>query len=428
MTESLITAGSLAMTPAEARQQLREVESVVADIMKEGEHYGVIPGTGTKKTLFQPGAQLLANVYQYADQDVEFVDKVEQWATPISESSFPLFAYTIRIPFFDRSGRKVCVGIGSCNSYETRYRWRDSSRKCPACGKEAIIKGKEEYGGGWICFTKKGGCGAKYKTDDPAVVEQKTGRSPNDAIFDQVNTILKIAKKRAYVNGVISATRTSGMFTQDMEDFAHIEEAKAEVLSSTPTISAGTPAGAKAIAEAQRRDAVPEGGDVPLASTIVPVGMNKGRKLSELTDKQLDALIAAYKKRSLEPEFVAKAEAYVKDAFGGVFDREVDRDRRAAEADEGSGRALTPDQKAILVDELQQEILTSLRMAIPNAGKKAATKADRELMQKICTETFGVKSWQDFKTMEPSAIREKMLGLVEAVGRVVREKKEGQKS
>lgn len=37
--------------------------------------------------------------------------------------------------------------------------------KCPTCGANAIIKGKEEYGGGWLCFKKKGGCGDKF-TDD----------------------------------------------------------------------------------------------------------------------------------------------------------------------------------------------------------------------------------------------------------------------
>jgi hypothetical protein len=33
---------------------------------------------------------------------------------------------------------------------------------CPVCGKDAVIKGKAEYGGGWLCFGKKGGCGAKW--------------------------------------------------------------------------------------------------------------------------------------------------------------------------------------------------------------------------------------------------------------------------
>lgn len=33
---------------------------------------------------------------------------------------------------------------------------------CPECGKDTIIKGKEEYGGGWLCYKAKGGCGAKF--------------------------------------------------------------------------------------------------------------------------------------------------------------------------------------------------------------------------------------------------------------------------
>ena len=35
-----------------------------------------------------------------------------------------------------------------------------------------------------------------------------------------VNTVLKIAKKRAYVDAILTATHTSGIFTQDMEDIA----------------------------------------------------------------------------------------------------------------------------------------------------------------------------------------------------------------
>jgi len=38
--------------------------------------------------------------------------------------------------------------------------------KCPTCHKEnTIIKGKPEYGGGWLCYSKKGGCGAKFDYD-----------------------------------------------------------------------------------------------------------------------------------------------------------------------------------------------------------------------------------------------------------------------
>jgi hypothetical protein len=38
---------------------------------------------------------------------------------------------------------------------------------CASCGQKALIKGKEQYGGGWVCFKKKGGCGQKFN-EDPA--------------------------------------------------------------------------------------------------------------------------------------------------------------------------------------------------------------------------------------------------------------------
>uniref|UniRef100_A0A6M3KI39 Putative Erf family protein n=1 Tax=viral metagenome TaxID=1070528 RepID=A0A6M3KI39_9ZZZZ len=33
---------------------------------------------------------------------------------------------------------------------------------CPSCGKQAVIKGKPEYGGGYVCWKKEGGCGKKF--------------------------------------------------------------------------------------------------------------------------------------------------------------------------------------------------------------------------------------------------------------------------
>jgi hypothetical protein len=101
---------------------------------------------------------------------------------------------------------------------ESKYRWRSAARKCPSCGKETIIKGKEEYGGGFVCFGKKGGCGAKFKDDDPAIIEQPSGKIENTDIADTCNTVIKMSKKRAYVDAVITACAASDIFTQDAED------------------------------------------------------------------------------------------------------------------------------------------------------------------------------------------------------------------
>jgi hypothetical protein len=104
------------------------------------------------------------------------------------------------------------------NSRETKYRWRESQRACPACGQAAIIKGKEDFGGGWLCWKKKGGCGAKYPDGDQSIESQQTGRVFNPDIADQVNTIQKMSQKRSLVGAVLLAVNASEFFTQDVED------------------------------------------------------------------------------------------------------------------------------------------------------------------------------------------------------------------
>jgi hypothetical protein len=198
-----------------AKARLAEFQEFVKDYLKEGEDYGTIPGT-PKPTLLKPGADKLCELYGLAD-DYEILDKVEDFDRG-------LFDYTIKCVLTSRrSGALVATGMGSCNSYESKYRWREGKRVCPVCGKDAIIKGKKEYDrtggeGGWLCFTKKGGCGAKFADNDETIVKQEIGRVENDNIADLKNTFLKMAKKRAKIDGTLSATRSSGIFGQDMED------------------------------------------------------------------------------------------------------------------------------------------------------------------------------------------------------------------
>ena len=96
--------------------------------------------------------------------------------------------------------------------------YRQGLRLCPKCGTDAIIKGKKEYGGGWLCFGKKGGCGTKWKDGDAAIEGQSTERVPNDDLADQYNTVLKMANKRSLVAAVLNATAASDIFTQDIEE------------------------------------------------------------------------------------------------------------------------------------------------------------------------------------------------------------------
>ena len=199
-----------------AQKRLKELQQFVQMYMHEGEDYGTIPGT-PKPTLYKPGADKLCDIYALADS-YRVTNRTENWDAS-------LFDYEIECRLLSkRTGQLVATGLGSCNSFEGKYRWRDQQRTCPKCGKTSIIKGKEEYGGGWLCWKKKDGCGAKFEEGDQSIEGQPSGKVQNDDIPTLKNTILKMAKKRAKVDAVLSATRSSGLFTQDIEDWTQVEQ------------------------------------------------------------------------------------------------------------------------------------------------------------------------------------------------------------
>lgn len=202
------------MNLAVAKARLAEFQEFVKGYMKAGEDYGQIPGV-EKPSLFQPGADKLAELYGLAPTfpDDRMIRAVDWGMTPA------LYDYEVTCVLINkRNGQVAAEGKGSCSSYEARYRWRDSKRLCPKCSQPTIIKGNEKYGGGWVCWAKRGGCGTKFDDGDKSVETQAIGRVPNEDIPDIKNTILKMAQKRAKIAAVLAATRSSGVFTQDVED------------------------------------------------------------------------------------------------------------------------------------------------------------------------------------------------------------------
>jgi hypothetical protein len=215
----------------EEGQQRKLLMSYVKAHMIEGVDYGVIPGT-KNKTLLKPGAEKLTDLFRCAPE-FEIMERVEDFDRP-------LFHYVFRCRIVSReTGGVVAEGFGSCNSREGRYRWRNGERTCPMCGKATIINGKAEYGGGYICFAKKGGCGAKFNKGDKQIEGQVIGKIENPDVADCANTILKMSKKRAQVDAVIALARCSDMFTQDAEDFADAEVVQHE--EPRPTQRNSTP-------------------------------------------------------------------------------------------------------------------------------------------------------------------------------------------
>jgi hypothetical protein len=203
-------------------EMLRERDRFYRERLKEGVHYGVIPGT-QKPTLYKPGAEaLLSGMGLRSETGNESPPVVD--FTGKDHNGEPFIMYDRYCRIYRQTGPTVNDRIevanlgGACNSWEPKYRYRNSSRACPKCGKEAIIKGKEEYGGGWVCFKKKDGCGAKFRDGDPEIESQSAGKVANEDVAELQNTIKKMADKRALIAATLVATGCSDIFTQDIED------------------------------------------------------------------------------------------------------------------------------------------------------------------------------------------------------------------
>lgn len=205
------------------KKRQENVEAFFKIMMREGEpqsgaDYGTVPGTKSK-ALFKPGAEKLASFFHLHPRPV-CTAKTEQWAEP-SEHSFPLFHYEFCIELVDiETGRIVGSGVGSANSYEPRFRYRQGQRVCPACHEPALLRSKFE-GQAWYCNQNRGGCGTAFATgssEATAIAEQEVGRMPNLDIFAEVNNILKRAKKRALVDAVVSVTRAAGLLVEAGHD------------------------------------------------------------------------------------------------------------------------------------------------------------------------------------------------------------------
>jgi hypothetical protein len=172
---------------------IRRFQTLVHANMIEGHDYGTIPGT-QKPTLLKPGAEKIIKLFTPALIPEYEVAATEDWERP-----FFNYQVTCRLSLFG-SDPKIFVdmGMGSCNSMESKYRWRwvwptDLS---------------DEEKKGLVHRTVKGG-GRQY-------------RIPNDDIYSQVNTLLKMAKKRSLVDAALSAGRLSDLFTQDIEDIPNL--------------------------------------------------------------------------------------------------------------------------------------------------------------------------------------------------------------
>jgi len=193
--------------------QVDMVKQLYEKVMKKDKHYGRIPGT-QKDTLYKAGSEKLMTMFQLVPKIIK--DEERDLGNGHRDNIMTIALY------HKKTGELWGEGTGSCSTMETKFRYRNKKRVCPQCKQETIIKGKDEFGGGWICWKKNGGCGVKYPDGDPEIENQQVGKIENPDIADTYNTVRKMSYKRGIVSATISATGVSDIFTQDIENTAEL--------------------------------------------------------------------------------------------------------------------------------------------------------------------------------------------------------------
>lgn len=143
--------------------------------------YGQIPGTD-RNTLYKPGAEKLAQLFGFGVKVVLSDRLIER------DGNFAMFTYRAEVYPLRAPDLVIATCEGSCNSQEKKYAERN------------------EYE--WVDYTKPNGEPGRKRVSKGVIATPVT---------DVLNTLIKMAQKRAYVGAIILATGASDFFTQDID-------------------------------------------------------------------------------------------------------------------------------------------------------------------------------------------------------------------
>lgn len=181
-----IVADAGRMSVTEVIRHVHAVQEVMQAVMKEGLHYGQVPGTD-KPMLYKQGAEKLCLAFKIADEY-----RIEDLSTA-DVARYRLTCVGIHQP----TGSVLGQGVGECSSAEEKYRWRKAVCKEEFEATPTNMR-RVKYG------RKQGG----FYTVDQVRTEAA----------DMANTILKMAAKRAKVAMTLNVTAAGDIFGQDLED------------------------------------------------------------------------------------------------------------------------------------------------------------------------------------------------------------------
>jgi len=144
----------------EAKKQNQALMLLMKELLQEGVDYGRVKGV-PKPFLHQPGAQQLCLIFKMRP----VFEKIDSILDFDREPAYISFEYKCKL-YHRESDMFLGEGVGSANSYERKYRYL------------------------------------------------KDGTEVKDPL-DKQNTLVKMAKKRAFVDAVLNVTGASRLFTQD---------------------------------------------------------------------------------------------------------------------------------------------------------------------------------------------------------------------
>ena len=198
---AMSTAAIERVTVGEIQRDQHAIFSLMKDAMKEGQDYGIMPGA-KKPSLYKPGSEKILSLFKLG------VDVLVEEVTPTSNiGRFDEYRVRVYVTLKEMgSGRFIGKGIGECSSFEEKYMWRAASgpQELDYYQKQSPdyvrLKFKQEWSNG-----------------------RPTGREMHESqvrvpTADRMNTVLKMAKKRAQIDATLTATAASAIFTQDLED------------------------------------------------------------------------------------------------------------------------------------------------------------------------------------------------------------------
>lgn len=182
---SLINATTTEMLNERATQ-FNELKDFLKVQLKDGVDFGVIPGTN-KPTLFKAGGEKIqmllgiTPIYKLLNrtfekqidvESVEWNEATKKRETVITHRNFYSWEFSCELYYGDH---KIAEGVGCANTEEDKY------------------------------------------------VSQYKGKKTSDSV---ANTVMKIAKKRAFMDAVLGVAGISDMYTADLEDNETINKLK----------------------------------------------------------------------------------------------------------------------------------------------------------------------------------------------------------